>query len=89
LKEARELIGKDRVLRLMQEANIKAQRGYRAPRHHANVAEHPVAGNLLKREFEVEEPNRWWVSDITYIRTYEGFMFVAVVMDLFARNIVG
>ena len=89
LKEARELIGKDRVLRLMQQANIKAQRGYREPRYHPNVAEHPVAGNLLKREFEVEAPNQWWVSDITYIRTYEGFLFIAVVMDLFARNIIG
>lgn len=45
--------------------------------------------NLLDRQFEVEAPNKWWVSDITYIHTREGFLFLAVVMDLYARNIVG
>ena len=45
--------------------------------------------NVLQREFEVEGPDQWWVSDITYIHTHEGFLFLAVVMDLFARNIVG
>ena len=45
--------------------------------------------NLLDRQFEVSAPNQWWVSDITYIHTQEGFLFLAVVMDLFARNIVG
>ena len=45
--------------------------------------------NLLDRQFEVEAPNQWWVSDITYSHTHEGFLFLAVVMDLFARNIVG
>ena len=45
--------------------------------------------NVLNRQFEVAKPNQWWVSDITYIRTHEGFLILAVVMDLFARNIVG
>ena len=45
--------------------------------------------NVLNREFTVSAPNQWWVSDITYIHTHEGFLFFAVVMDLFARNIVG
>jgi putative transposase len=89
LKEAGEFCGRDRVLRLMQQSDIRAQRGYRAPRHHAGGTEYPPALNLLKRDFEVEKPNQWWVSDITYIRTYEGFLFLAVVMDLFARNIIG
>ncbi len=89
LKEAGEKIGRDRVLRLMQQANIRAQRGYKIPRYHAGGNEHPAALNLLRREFEVAAPNQWWVSDITYIRTDEGFLFVAVVMDLYARNIVG
>src|SRR5205085_5149226 len=49
----------------------------------------PVADNLLKRKFSVKEPDRFWVSDITYIWTREGFLFLAVTMDLFSRKIVG
>ncbi len=45
--------------------------------------------NTLDRAFNVSAPNQWWVSDITYIHTQEGFLFLAVVMDLFARSIVG
>lgn len=45
--------------------------------------------NILDRKFEVEAPNQWWVIDINYIHTHEGFLFLAVVMDLFARNIIG
>ncbi|GAA6139737.1 hypothetical protein NBRC116583_34840 [Arenicella sp. 4NH20-0111] len=50
---------------------------------------HKLIPNTLDREFEVEHPNQWWVSDITYIKTCEGFLFVAVVMDFYARNIIG
>jgi putative transposase len=49
----------------------------------------PVAKNLLNREFEVCEPNRYYVSDITYIWTREGWLYLAVVLDLFSRQIVG
>lgn len=48
-----------------------------------------IADNALNRAFNVEHPNQWWVTDITYIKTHEGFLFLAVVMDLFARHIVG
>ncbi len=44
---------------------------------------------MLKRQFDVVEPNKVWVTDITYIRTYEGWLFLAVVLDLFSRQIVG
>ncbi|WP_189659546.1 DDE-type integrase/transposase/recombinase, partial [Pseudomonas amygdali] len=44
--------------------------------------------NLLKREFYVVEPNKFWVTDITYIRTYEGWLYLAVVLDLFSRQVV-
>ena len=81
--------GRDRVLRLMQLAGIKAVRGYKAPKVHYGGCEAPTVPNLLDRQFEVPAPNRWWVSDITYIHTHEGFLFLAVVMDLFARKIVG
>jgi putative transposase len=81
--------GRDRVLRLMRAAGLRAQRGYKAPKGYYSGTVHPAAPNLLDRQFEVEAPNQWWVSDITYIHTHEGFLFLAVVMDLFARNIVG
>ncbi len=48
-----------------------------------------VAKNVLARGFKVSEPNRAWVTDITYIRTYDGFMYLAVVLDLFSRQVVG
>lgn len=50
---------------------------------------HPVAANLLKRQFTVAAPNRWWVSDITYIPTREGWLYLAVTLDLYHRKVVG
>jgi putative transposase len=81
--------GRDRVLRLMQANGLRAVRGYKKPRGYHSGKPHEVVPNVLDRQFEVARPNQWWVSDITYIRTHEGFLFLAVVMDLFARNIVG
>ena len=49
----------------------------------------PAAKNILNREFNPERPNEKWVADITYIRTHEGWSYLAVVMDLYARCIVG
>lgn len=49
----------------------------------------PVAKNLLNRQFEVKEPDRMYVSDITYIWTHEGWLYLAVVLDLFSRQVVG
>lgn len=89
LIEAKIDCGRDRVLRLMQSAGIKAIRGYKVPKTNHEGMESPAAPNLLDRQFEVQAPNQWWVSDITYIHTHEGFLFLAVVMDLYARNIVG
>jgi putative transposase len=48
-----------------------------------------VVGNVLNREFAPEAPNSVWVAEITYIRTYEGWLFLAAVMDLYSRQIVG
>jgi putative transposase len=81
--------GRDRVLRLMQLAGIKALRGYKAPKGCYGGSIKPSIPNLLDRKFDVQASNQWWVSDITYIHTHEGLLFLAVVMDLFARNIVG
>ena len=57
----------------------------------ASYANHSfsVADNLLSRNFKVEQPNRFWVSDITYIWTREGWLYLAITLDLFSRKIVG
>jgi len=89
LKEIKSDCGRDRVLRLMRQANIRALRGYKKPKGIYSNQSHSMISNKLDRQFEVPKPNQWWVSDITYIHTHEGFLFLAVVMDLYARNIVG
>ncbi|TCS31449.1 putative transposase [Paucimonas lemoignei] len=88
LREAGETCGRHRVARIMRVNKIKALRGYKAPR--------PIAGrpsilspNRLNREFTVEAPNQAWVTDITYIRTWQGWLYLAVVIDLYARRVVG
>ena len=52
-------------------------------------APHNVAANILDRQFDVAQPNMAWVTDITYIRTYEGWLYLAAVVDLFSRQVVG
>jgi putative transposase len=88
LREVGEGCGRHRVARIMREENIRAIRGYRAPGY---VRGRPslVAPNRLQRQFTVEEPNRAWVTDITYIRTWEGWLYLAVVVDLYSRKVVG
>jgi len=48
-----------------------------------------VAPNRVQRQFDVAEPNRVWITDITYIRTFEGWLYLAIVLDLFSRQVVG
>lgn len=50
---------------------------------------HPVAPNLLNREFTAAEPNKKWVTDITYIPTAQGWLYLAVILDLYSRVVVG
>jgi putative transposase len=89
LREAGESCGKNRVWRLMRKAEIASQRGYKRKNHYQSGEASTVAPNLLKREFNVTAPNKVWVTDITYIRTYEGWLFLAVVIDLFSRQVIG
>ncbi|EGZ3978152.1 IS3 family transposase [Salmonella enterica subsp. enterica serovar Richmond] len=88
LNEIGETCGKNRVSRIMQLNRIKAVRGYKAPRR---IAGRPsvVAPNRVQRQFTVVRANQVWVTDITYIRTWQGWLYMAVVIDLFARNVVG
>jgi putative transposase len=88
LREAGEVCGRHRVARIMKAHKIKALRGYKAPRH---IVGRPsiIAPNRLNREFTVEQPDTAWVTDITYIRTWQGWLYLAVVVDLFSRKVVG
>jgi len=88
LREIGESCGKNRVARLMNLAGLKAQVGYRKPRSKAGTISN-LADNQLNRDFAPVRPNLSWVTDITYIRTYEGWLFLAVVIDLFSRQVVG
>ena len=88
LREVGETCGLHRVERVMRNHKIKAVRGYKTPRH---IAGRPsiIAPNHLQREFTVDTPNKVWVTDITYIRTWQGWLYLAVVVDLYARKVVG
>jgi putative transposase len=88
LREAGETCSKNRVERLMRVNKIVALHGYRT-RHYSVGKPSVLIPNLVKRQFNVERPNRIWATDITYIRTWEGWLYLAVVMDLFSRKIVG
>ena len=83
-------VGKHRVQRLMQQHGIQA-RGKRRFRVTTTDSRHnlPVAPNLLNRNFTVAAPNRAWTGDLTCIATDEGWLFLAVVIDLFSRRVVG
>ncbi len=88
LRETGETCGLHRVERIMRIHKIKAVRGYKAPRA---IAGRPsiIAPNHLQRQFTVDAPNKVWVTDITYIRTWQGWLYLAVVVDLYARKVVG
>jgi len=82
-------VSKNRVARRMKEAGLRSivRRKYRPTTDSKHL--HPVAENLLKRDFTADEPDRVWVSDITYIATKHGWLYLTVFLDLFSRMIVG
>jgi putative transposase len=90
LRERGVRVGKQRVQRLMQQHGIRA-RGKRRFRVMTTDSRHelPIAANLLNRNFTVSAPNQVWAGDITYIPTEQGWLFLAVVIDLFSRRVVG
>jgi putative transposase len=79
----------NRVARVMRVNGIVAvqKRKFRVTTNSKH--DHPVWPNVLNRNFVVEKPNAVWVSDITYVWTFEGWLYVAAVLDLFSRGIVG
>jgi len=80
--------GKHRIARVMKANNIRAIHGYKIPR---GIYGRPsiIAPNKLQRAFTVDYPDRAWGTDITYIRTWQGWLNLPEVMDLFARKVVG
>jgi putative transposase len=82
-------IGRKRVVRLMQQVRLSAHcRTHRVVTTKANPQAR-LAENVLDREFEAEQPNHKWVADVTYIGTATGWLYLAVVLDLFSRRVVG
>ena len=81
--------GRHRVARLMRKHEIMAKMTVRFRRLTKAGKRKPVAANILDRKFQVSLPSRVWASDITYIKTAEGHLYLAVVIDLFSRQVVG
>jgi len=82
-------IGRQRVRTVMQEAGLRATWKRKFVATTDSKHDQPVAKNVLDRQFDVPQANRAWVSDITYIRTAQGWLYLAVVLDLYSRKVVG
>jgi len=82
-------VGRKRVERLMKEAGISVH----PVRHFVTTTDsdhdQPIAPNLLEQDFTATAPNQRWVTDITYVSTMEGWLFLAAIVDLYSRRIVG
>ncbi len=81
--------GRHKVARLMRLIGLRGCPKKRFKMTTIRHPEHPIAENLLKQNFKVEQPNQCWVADITYIQTNQGWLYLAITMDLFSRKIVG
>lgn len=81
--------GRKRVARLMRQENLQGV--HRRRKHHATQRSEGVAPapDLVERDFSAPRPDRLWVADITYVPTWAGFLYVAVVLDVFSRRVVG
>jgi transposase InsO family protein len=82
-------VGRKRVERLMREAGIRVLSKRRFVRTTDSDHDHPIAPNLLEQDFRASAPNQRWVTDITYIPTGEGWLYLAAIVDLFSRRVVG
>lgn len=89
LREQGETCCPNRVARLAKLAGIKALIGYKRRQGSYGGKPSMIVNNTLARQFDVGAPDKVWVTDITYIRTQEGFAYLAVVIDLYSRRIVG
>jgi len=89
LKKQNVECSENRIARLMRLQGLKAKQTRRFRSTTKRDKSHPVAPNLLQRDFETQRPNEKWLADITYISTQEGWLYLATVLDLYSRGIVG
>jgi transposase InsO family protein len=89
LRDSGLAIGRRRIARLMRENGLRARQKRRLKRTTDSLHAFPVAPNLLDQDFTATRPNQKWGADISYVWTREGWLYVAVVIDLFARRVVG
>ena len=89
LQQAGYSMGRSRTRTLMRQANLKPRRAWRCPQTTDSRHASPIAPNVLNRQFTVAAPNRVWGSDITALWTLEGWLYIAIVVDLFSRKVVG
>jgi transposase InsO family protein len=82
-------VGRHRVARLMRQDGLVGRKKRRFVKTTQSDHQLAVAPNLLQRNFEVDQPNKVWVGDITYVRTWQGWLYLAVLLDLFSRRVVG
>lgn len=88
LRDTGEYCGINRAHRLMKLAGLEAKVGYRKPRPRGGE-QYVITPNVLDRQFDPARPDQTWVTDITYIKTHEGWLYLGAVMDLFSRRIIG
>jgi putative transposase len=89
LKDQGTACSENRVARLMRLRKLQAKQSRRFKSTTKRNKAHPAAPNLLKRDFEADQPDQKWLADITYISTQEGWLYLATILDLYARRIVG
>jgi len=89
LREQGTRVGKNRIWRLMKQNGLRVKTTKRFKVTTNSDHKRPVAPNLVKRNFSAEAPDRLWTGDITYIWTAEGWLYLAVILDVFSRRIVG
>ena len=82
-------VGKKRVERLMRQEGIVARKKRRFRRTTDSNHPDPIAPNILDRNFDVALPNTAWVTDVTYVWTHEGWLYLAAILDLYSRRVVG
>lgn len=82
-------VGKKRIARLMRERGLRARQKRRFRKTTDSAHAFPIAPNLLARDFQTAAPNEAWVTDVTFVFTVEGWLYLAVILDLFSRRVVG
>lgn len=89
LRAAGEKVGRKRIARLMKQAHLEGRKRRRFRKTTDSNHRLPIAPNLLKRNFTATAPNQAWVTDITFLWTHQGWLYLAAILDLFSRRVVG